>query len=622
MDREYLESLTDAELEAWVQFHAPDLTQGELAELQSYLRDVRSSGSDSEEIRGAEEVVASRVQSVDQTRPPQPYMWLDDSPDAKAALADQAPDLSGWIRAARSSQRAQGELDRLMSEAEELKGEPLSPAEQREVAASAGVSASAIPRNVLPRWTERFFGSRMQTAEEQQRTLEYINDAYDLDATSLEDPRIVRAFESPTAKNEAILEMAILDNQPVPAFQVALPGGRQPYTITTDQFQAVSELYSLTPDALVGLVRRADHYGMYYGNGGSGDTSGVLYWQVLPGLMRAAGIDGDLVEAGQRQAAAEAAEARDPFPHTAPWRAGDLRAVDSVREDPAPVAKGDSRMGFLDRRYRRPTQARLAYDFNMYMDRYQDPGMALIGTLDPALASRLHTSIRQGVPVSGKDEMLVSVLANKAGFKTTEEWQAAVVGTGDGRMADSSGDFFSRHLDREAERVASERMRRDQGRGRGGGGGGGGYRTQPDPEAVKQAAKDLYRQFFMEDPSDERLAEIGAQIASIVSGTPLTEGVDVQARIRAIMEKDPLYETYYGNRPDGVTEQEYQGQMLAGQASMLGNEIAGNAAAKAGMMGGQYQTSVGAAMGTAEAWDNSTFMGRLARAAQTVGANT
>jgi hypothetical protein len=40
------------------------------------------------------------------------------------------------------------------------------------------------------------------------------------------------------------------------------------------------------------------------------------------------------------------------------------------------------------------------------------------------------------------------------------------------------------------------------------------------------------------------------------------------------------------------------------------------------MRGGKYQTTVGAATGTREAWDNSTFLGRLARAAQLVNENT
>jgi hypothetical protein len=55
---------------------------------------------------------------------------------------------------------------------------------------------------------------------------------------------------------------------------------------------------------------------------------------------------------------------------------------------------------------------------------------------------------------------------------------------------------------------------------------------------------------------------------------------------------------------------------------MLGAQAADPNAVRSGMRSGQYQTTVGAVAGTKAARDNSTFMGRLAAAAQVVGENT
>jgi hypothetical protein len=52
---------------------------------------------------------------------------------------------------------------------------------------------------------------------------------------------------------------------------------------------------------------------------------------------------------------------------------------------------------------------------------------------------------------------------------------------------------------------------------------------------------------------------------------------------------------------------------------MLGAEVGNNEAVVAGMRSGKYQTTIDAAAGMSEAWDNSTFLGRLARVGQLVG---
>ena len=54
----------------------------------------------------------------------------------------------------------------------------------------------------------------------------------------------------------------------------------------------------------------------------------------------------------------------------------------------------------------------------------------------------------------------------------------------------------------------------------------------------------------------------------------------------------------------------------------MASTLARNAPAKVGMQEGSYQTTVGATMGTKEAWDNSTFLGRLAQASNAFARST
>jgi hypothetical protein len=145
---------------------------------------------------------------------------------------------------------------------------------------------------------------------------------------------------------------------------------------------------------------------------------------------------------------------------------------------------------------------------------------------------------------------------------------------------------------------------------------GGGGRTvmKPDPVAIRQATEDMYRSLYLEDPTDEQLNAMAAKVEAAIVGAPDDQNVDGNARVRDVVESDPMYQKYYGNKPGGMSEEEYQGMHRAAQSSMLGEELAGNAAVRLGMQEGSYQTTVGATMGMKEAWDNSTFLGRLAQA--------
>ena len=154
-------------------------------------------------------------------------------------------------------------------------------------------------------------------------------------------------------------------------------------------------------------------------------------------------------------------------------------------------------------------------------------------------------------------------------------------------------------------------------------GGGGGYsRTMPDPVAIRQSAKDLYRQMFAADPTEAQLDGFVGQVQGAISGAPANQNVDGSARLRAALEGNSLYRELYGNMPAGMTESEYQNQFRQGAASMLGSQAADPTAIQSGMRSGDYQTTVGSVAGDKKSWGNSTFLGRLAQAAQMVAENT
>lgn len=249
---------------------------------------------------------------------------------------------------------------------------------------------------------------------------------------------------------------------------------------------------------------------------------------------------------------------------------------------------------------------------------YNDnPGMALIyssGTAGPALAARVLGNTLRGEQYSRADRMELIRIANGSNLMRAENRQtvadrfAQVLGP---QAAATLGVFaVAEERANELERL---RSRRPSG---GGGGGGGSVRMMPDRTAITQAVTDLYKQFFMQDPSPEEVDDLADTLIRRIMSTPTSQQVDANAQLRAILSESPLYNQFYGRLPDGFTEEELQQQALQGQATILGNDFRSKRAAQAGLMDGRYQSAVGAAAASREAFDNSTFMGRLAVARQ------
>jgi hypothetical protein len=518
----------------------------------------------------------------------------------------------------RTESRAQTRYNEKISAFEEQTGEAAPAEVQDAIAAEEGIT---LPARALPRWATEVVGNRELTSSEQFRILDRLNQFYpDLNASDLTDPKVQKVLESPTDRNINILQTAIADTPIVATVSVNLGAGRH-YTVSADQFVLASERYGVSQESLAGIVQLADLGKMYsdYGQAGPFGQQ-MIYWQPLAGLMKATGLlDQAIAKYSTTGAPAREKAADYPFAiYNQDLRerasadgtaiAGELFRGRKVSPDPG--AGVPSQIRQLERSqpaYRVGGVQELSSTFNAGMRLYNDALLAMIHSLDRNLASEIAGTARNGGILRPETFRKVQTLANMAGHTTIDDWVGTIVDLGDGRF-ETNSQFLADYFQRQAA------LNEEEPEGR--------VRVLPDPERIRQNAKDFIRELFMDEPDDTRIEAIVNRVIAAVQGAPDDQDVDINAQIRKIAEEDPQYAALYGQKPAGMSELEYQAQFRAAQGSILGDEAGNNDAVKLGMRGGKYQTTVGAATGTREAWDNSTFLGRLARAAQLVNENT
>jgi len=357
--------------------------------------------------------------------------------------------------------------------------------------------------------------------------------------------------------------------------------------------QAV-EQFGLSEPALVQSVRQAEAWGFQ-------TAAGEVAWQPYLALQKAYGT---VVEPGNREEMlAELIPRREDLK-------AQLKKMESTGRGSAPkYAEIQRELADIERRLasdRKTGASSMAGQREMLntwkegMRLYDSETLAFFHALNPGLASRMSGS----ETLSLEDARMSLSLMAKAGLSGDDPNDFAK-NMGELGFLDPYATLLV-----EAQRKAAASAS------------AGRTVLKPDPVAIRQATKDMYRSLYLEDPSDDQLNAMAAKVESAIVGAPDDVNVSGEARIRDVVEGDPKYQMYYGKKPGGMSEQEYQNMHRAAQSSMLGEELADNQAVRVGMRQGDYQTTVGAAMGTEEAWDNSTFLGRLARAAQTVGRNT
>lgn len=442
------------------------------------------------------------------------------------------------------------------------------------------------------------------------------------------------AYGNPTPAAEIIMD-ALLEAEPAPARVVNLNGGRQ-FAVEDIYFQRASKIWNITPTVLNRVVRLADRAGMV-----GGPNNSQVFWQPLVMLMRMGGVWDEWVQ-GTRPT--DSSQRRGHGPNRDVQDGGDvLYASDIVT---GTIRRSSQDPTYLEQREfanllegRGTPLARPSYnlslndavtEFNEGREMYSgDPIMALLHVVDPQLAQRIFLEIRRngstaGLSLSDRDRVL-DIIATMGAGVNPGSLRETLVGTGYLRAWGSPDDAFAAIIEQEASRLEQTG---------GGAGGGSGRQVQkptvvlPDPAALNETLRRLYREMFFADPTEEQLATFRSQINAATQAAQTAEpgstvtNVSPEARAMEALRQDPRYRELYGNKPETMSEEEYRAQFEAAQRDMLGNEAAGNVAILAGLRSGRYQTAVGAAAATPEAWQNSRFMERLARAGRVVGALT
>lgn len=487
------------------------------------------------------------------------------------------------------------------------------------------------PNFVDPNWVLDV-DNRPLTSEEQQRVVEQVNFYHGGNFQSYSDLVDSGFLAEATAFNQQLIQAAMLDQEPVQTFSVRL-ANNDLFTVEQGEWASAQETYGVDSRQLTNIVRLADQSGF------RGVDGEYIAWQPLAALMRATGL------LDKSNAAAAAMEAAGDLPPELPGgqnprRSAELgarnqlndlvgtAAAPGIFDDVIGLGSTTPTSGSLinqlaDRFATDPMQrygkgggtAQLSMDFNRGLELYNyDVGMAYIHALDPGLAARVKATRGDPLKMTGRDRAMIGRLVADGGFQDSGQFLTQLVDQGYGEADQSASmlnNFFS-YLQYENEDGSGS------GSGSGRGAGADPVRVKPDPVAVGQAVKDFYRALYFTDPDEATVSRFQGHLSSLIDAAEADESIDVSARLRQFAENDPLYQELYGNRPDGMSEEEYAAQFRQGQASMLGAETAGNQAVVAGLRTGDYQTTVGAAAGTEQAWDNSTFMGRLARAARSV----
>ena len=242
--------------------------------------------------------------------------------------------------------------------------------------------------------------------------------------------------------------------------------------------------------------------------------------------------------------------------------------------------------------------------------------LSMIHAVNPGLAARIWESDGNPQDVSLEDKKLAAYYVSKAlpgAGSSGDVLGAALVTMGYGEagadkfMIDLVGQV---DVSRNPEKYAPD----DDSSGP--------TRIVPDRMAVEQNARDTMEILYPTAANEDDVRAITDRVMQEAASAADDQDVNVEARIRQYVEELPQYGEFYGNKPGGVTEGQYKNVMTLGSRSMLGNEGDLTQAGALGMKSGKYQTAVGAAMGTSAAYDNSTFMGRLAQAAQITSRNT
>ncbi len=413
----------------------------------------------------------------------------------------------------------------------------------------------------------------------------------------------MKTTDAPTTSS--IVDSAFYGGDPTLTYTVKLPSGQ---TVEVDASQVEAYKGTFTNDrinkrTITQFVRTADKLGITSGSGQNG-------WQILAALAQAGGSiqnnvmgisapaktvrnSSDAADVVANKRAGTPPDAPPSHVGTLPGAAGLLpgQTIRNSSEAGQAVAGWRGEWGTFNTSINRH-----ALSFKEGQNMYGGNDMlAYVHALNPSVAARV-----------------ANTKPDKLGQRDWRTFQQLLLDGGFSQQALANMGYYALGLDewtgqgggrRPTPTTEEEELT-------------GSVRTLPDPDQIRQAAKDMYIRLFAAEPTDAQLNSLVGTVSGAISGAADNQAVSADAQLRKAAEGLPIYDELYGNMPSGMTETEYQGQFRGGAQQLLGNEAPDPSVIQGGMRTGDYQTTLGQIAGSKQAWGNSTFLGRLAQAAQ------
>jgi hypothetical protein len=526
-----------------------------------------------------------------------------------------AEDLNAFVRRAID----QGRQQALDARAGEIQGQTGASDEESRAMAEDSLPSSSLLGGTEPDWLLQLNGGSLSD-EQKRRYVDYWNDAYgtffrDFD-TDLAP--ILDRFDGTEEEAQNFAASVLASQEPLITHSIELPlvSGRRRVAYTEDEMAELRAM-GYSNDAIYRLVRLS---AITSGPdaivpGAAGDTLNVA---PLAALARYFG--GGQEFADFNQSTQEVSQLQEQIGMN--WRGMTIKERREAREKleaqrrnfQAAYGEGegtpwDDELAAMDRidalfrvearmEERGPlTGVLLAQNlFRRGLETYRgDQFLALVSAIDPALAQRVASHTDPGDPLDWEDNARVYNILEQAGVIEGSNVRL--------RQLDDARGFFGYFA--------------SLGRGGGGGGGAGPVRRLVDPVAVKEQVQQLWSRMFLSDVDDATVAAITSNLQKQLDDAEEGMSFDVTSRIMAFLRGQDVYNELYRNKPEGLSEEEFQSQYAGGIADMIGNELDPEAL-KTGMRTGDYQAAVGRAGASEKLLTNSTLRGRWAQAKQTL----